>query len=405
MLFPARNKKLHFLLIFMLFAMMTVWMTIYINQTAENYDGVRPMLSHVSLPTRRYLQGFIANENDFNDYMSKFRRSMAEERIVNNHSFRYILQPKNLCSNGMFLVTYVHSAPTNNKRRMIIRNTWGNPANVQKENVKIKVFFVIGVSLKPLVNEAIQFESERYGDVLQEDFLDSYHNLTYKGIAALKYISHNCRNVPYVLKTDDDIFVNIFSLIHHLQTISAPKHVDTTGRNPTRVSHKEQFLLCLAWSNMKVMRTVKSKWYVSKEDWHDDVFPTYCSGSAFVLSRDVAVKIYNASLYTPPFWIDDLYITGLLPLRLGLHHVQFSKRYELQFSKFEESYKKNPNQETYIFSHENNLNSIQRLWNRITLRKGMMLENKLWFYLNVVTLILRYIECVKIIGLLYQTQV
>ena len=35
------------------------------------------------------------------------------------------------------------------------------------------------------------------------------------------------------------------------------------------------------------------------------------------MTTDVAKALYNASFYVPFFWIDDLYITGLLPRHVG----------------------------------------------------------------------------------------
>ncbi len=36
----------------------------------------------------------------------------------------------------------------------------------------------------------------------------------------MKWISMYCKNVKFILKTDDDIIVNTFSLLHHLKTMS-----------------------------------------------------------------------------------------------------------------------------------------------------------------------------------------
>ena len=49
------------------------------------------------------------------------------------HPFMYTMVPRNVCEDegvNLLLLIYVHSAPFNHKRRMLIRNTWGNPYNV-----------------------------------------------------------------------------------------------------------------------------------------------------------------------------------------------------------------------------------------------------------------------------------
>jgi len=68
-------------------------------------------------------------------------------------------------------------------------------------------------------------EVTSFGDILEEDYLDTYHNLTLKSISILKWVNLTCftgnlTSMPYhVLKVDDDVFVNIerlFSVIHDM---------------------------------------------------------------------------------------------------------------------------------------------------------------------------------------------
>ena len=56
----------------------------------------------------------------------------------------------------------------------------------------------------------------------------------------------------------------------------------------------------------------KGKWGITKEEYSDDVYPNYCSGSAFLMSIDAAISMHRASYYVPFFWVDDFYLTGLL---------------------------------------------------------------------------------------------
>ena len=101
---------------------------------------------------------------------------------------------------------------------------------------------MIGKSLDKNIMKAIEYENELYQDVVQEDFIDAYKNLTYKGIMALKWISTYCPHTKYVLKVDDDIVVNTFTLLNHL------KFLDKHDPN------KHGTILCLLWHAMGVMR-------------------------------------------------------------------------------------------------------------------------------------------------------
>ncbi len=73
-------------------------------------------------------------------YWNAFKKSLEMEQVINPHVFEDTLHPGNICSGSdVFLLVYVHSAPENHKRRMIIRNTWGNPYNIPL--LKLKVHF------------------------------------------------------------------------------------------------------------------------------------------------------------------------------------------------------------------------------------------------------------------------
>jgi len=63
-----------------------------------------------------------------------------------------------------------------------------------------------------LIQSNLTQESQTYGDILQESFLDSYANLTLKSVMLLKWFSRECNKIPYVLKTDDDMYINLKQL-------------------------------------------------------------------------------------------------------------------------------------------------------------------------------------------------
>src|SRR6218665_2659813 len=105
---------------------------------------------------------------------------------------------------------------------------------------------------------------------------------------------------------------------------------------------------------------------VTKEEWKEEYYPTYCSGSAFILSTDVAEKLYKVSYHVPFFWVDDFYITGLLPLKAGnITHKQFLSTYVLNGDRLEELFT-GPSWYLYIFSHLHDLDRIQAVWQKMS---------------------------------------
>ena len=77
----------------------------------------------------------------------------------------------------------VHSAVNSSERRNLIRRTWA------KEQITLptKVIFLIGISFSDSDKNDILKESIQNQDLLQEDFIDTYNNLTLKSMFMLKY--------------------------------------------------------------------------------------------------------------------------------------------------------------------------------------------------------------------------
>jgi hypothetical protein len=280
---------------------------------------------------------------------------MRHSRPRNPHPFKYVINPQDVCSGDVFLLVYVHSAPSHFKQRMAIRETWGNSNNFP--GVAVKVVFLCGIIPSKegsAVQDALSLEADTYGDIVQENFIDSYRNLTYKGIMGLKWITQYCRNARFLLKSDDDIFINMFSLVTHLKRIESQR-----GR-PVR-----KLLLCLVWYHMKVMRDTHSKWYLSPTEYPDDYFPTYCSGSAFILSTDVAAAMFDASFKVPFFWVDDFYVTGLLAREVGVTHENFNSVYMLSPSAFLQKFTEPNTWLTLVIGHCHKINQLKIVWNNV----------------------------------------
>jgi hypothetical protein len=66
---------------------------------------------------------------------------------------------------------------------------------------------------------SLESENDRHHDLLQGSFRDTYRNMTYKHVMALKWVLYFCPGVRYVLKTDDDTFVNTPVLIRALAQV------------------------------------------------------------------------------------------------------------------------------------------------------------------------------------------
>ena len=122
------------------------------------------------------------------------------------------------------------------------------------------MIFILGKSPKHLESE-ITTEATRFDDMVQEDFADTFVNLTLKATFMLKWITSNhCLNTAkFLFKADDDTFVNpqqlwaSLGIIHILR-----KHIVGRGEWPwSKMVHTklkfEPFWIGLfkAWPNSR----------------------------------------------------------------------------------------------------------------------------------------------------------
>ena len=270
--------------------------------------------------------------------------------ILNPHSFRYLLNPKNIClGKDVFVITLVHSASENTMKRIAIRNTWGKRKYIF--NKTVEVVFILGQAANSKMMSSVKKESDLYGDIVQEDFVETYRNLTYKAMAGLKWVSAFCRHAVYVLKTDDDVFVNTEGLWNYIKQTVEPSH----GRT--------DIILCYLMDNRNVFRSKFAKWFVNKEKYSAEYYKPYCMGMAYVMSCDVTIRLYQLSFTTPFFWIDDYYVTGLLAYKLNVTHLRYNSAYHMRpFDKSKDNH--------YTFYFAPSVATLFALWNDVMLKES-----------------------------------
>ena len=91
----------------------------------------------------------------------------------------------------------------------IFRSSWGNP---DIPGVVTKLAFFLGRPEDGKKQEKLQEENKKSGDIVQGDFLDTYRNLSYKAIMANLWVSEFCDQAEFVVKTDDDIFIDLYEV-------------------------------------------------------------------------------------------------------------------------------------------------------------------------------------------------
>uniref|UniRef100_A0A8D0EDX6 Hexosyltransferase n=1 Tax=Salvator merianae TaxID=96440 RepID=A0A8D0EDX6_SALMN len=198
-----------------------------------------------------------------------------------------------------FLIILVTSAHDQAKARMAIRETWGKEKLVA--NKRIVTYFLMGMTWGHAVEDSLQDESLKYGDIMQKDFIDAYYNLTLKTMMGIEWIHKFCPQSSFVMKTDSDMFVNTNYLVKLL----------------LKRNRNSNFVTGFLKPNERPIRNIFSKWYVSKWEYPGDTYPPFCSGTGYVFSTDVASQIHNIFVEVPFVKLEDVFI-GLCLAKLKI---------------------------------------------------------------------------------------
>ncbi|CAG5118353.1 unnamed protein product [Candidula unifasciata] len=214
--------------------------------------------------------------------------------VINEHTYGYLNKPKDACTNKRLdLLVAVVSLTINFDRRRLARQ-----AQETVPSGKIIYLFFLGKS--PYMNELqhrVDEEAKKYGDIVQEDFVDSERNLSLKSVSILRWVTDSCSDVKFVIKKDDDIRLNIDTALKSL-------------------SFKETEFKHFVMGNSKYLiegpiRDEISKYYTSFSEYGEAFFPLFVHGPAYGFPGRTAVMLYQMSLRTKLFWLEDVYITGI----------------------------------------------------------------------------------------------
>ena len=120
--------------------------------------------------------------------------------------FPVLISPPEICqpNNSVDVLILIAAGIEQRYERDTVRQTWLTLAG---EN--IDYVFVVGTSTSRSYQQKLIQESSRHKDILQNDFVDSYRNLTIKTLAGLKFAVKNCPQIEFVFKMDTDTLVNL----------------------------------------------------------------------------------------------------------------------------------------------------------------------------------------------------
>ena len=243
--------------------------------------------------------------------------------LVNNFSSSYIYNRQNVCGlatpgvglpvhRDVHLLFVIPSAPGNARRRDKVRASGlysyaKNPAN------KAAVLFFIGAP-DPLKNSSasiqlgIDSEVRLHQDIVQLEFTDVYKNILVKAVSMLRWAAEFCSSAKYVIRTDDDVRINVTKLVKAVQEVGG---------------QKDNFILAGYLAvNYWVFRDKNSKYFISKKEYPHAKWPPFALGGLIGYPLKTVRLLYEATLRVKRVWLDDVFVTGICAKKVGAVLVQ-----------------------------------------------------------------------------------
>jgi beta-1,3-galactosyltransferase 1 len=246
-----------------------------------------------------------------------FKVSDIDSGILSRRRVDYVINVRDKCLvQTPFILIVVHSKWSHKEQRDLIRQTWAGITSYRGH--VIRTVFLLArpgdqseIIKRTITQNDILLERQKFDDIIQGDFIDDYRNLTRKHLMGYHWILSHCNRANFIVKVDDDTLVNTFRLVNYLTS------TDNT------LLRKKDHIYCSAFVNQGPRRDKTDRWYVDKVEYPHDKYPTYCEGFAYITTTQTVFRIYNASLYTPFYWIDDVFVTGILAKIADIGHKQF----------------------------------------------------------------------------------
>jgi hypothetical protein len=191
-----------------------------------------------------------------------------------------------ICKTNDILLIYILSTAKNFQRREAIRRTWARKKDYQQLNETCFIF-IVGLSTndsKLPYHGDIQREAAIYGDIVQLNIKETYQNVVYKEVGALKWSYIYASQIPFLFKTDDDLVLDslllsdiVKFLIHNRtdHSIYLQKHQEMK-KFVEEMSDVDRYTL-FKGKDFRIVGTRRSgKFGIHHLAWNHEFLPPYC---------------------------------------------------------------------------------------------------------------------------------
>ncbi|XP_060069817.1 uncharacterized protein LOC132549866 [Ylistrum balloti] len=257
----------------------------------RNYENIGKEQSQASkkLENKNEITGWFQRKPTEKYISGKFHPILVKPSLISN----------SVCKNSTVdILIYSLSSWNNFHQRIAMRESWAGTNTFT--DIQIKTVFFLGRPPTAADQTQIESENEKYGDIVEGDFLDGRTKISMKSLLALQWINDNCLHAKYIIKADDDMFVNIFYVIEFAVS---------------EIFTENKVIMCHVRPNNTnvIVRNRNSRWYIPDNILPGQkTFPTTCFANMILFTADLVPEMYRASFSVPYCTVDDVYIFGML---------------------------------------------------------------------------------------------
>lgn len=171
----------------------------------------------------------------------------------------------------------IPSAPIMAERRLTVRNTWMQYKVLKVLRCVEAKFFVGGHEMTPAARTLVQWEADKYNDMVLLPMKDAYHVLTNKTLTMMQWVAANSR-ADWFMKMDDDSFPHLENVMRYLKGYGLPRY-----------AYSGSFL----WDHPVLH---DGKW-AEKSEYKENKYPPYAVGAGYMLSHKLVKRFVREVYY------------------------------------------------------------------------------------------------------------
>ena len=208
-------------------------------------------------------------------------------------TFQFTVTSPNICkgtnSSSIDLLILIFTTHANQENRNAIRMSWAS-LSMNNTSPNFRYVFLFGYS-NSKSEKKLMDENSIYQDMALQTFKDTYRNLTLKTMMGFEWYAQFCNQAKFIMKTDNDVYVNVTNILRLIKRPDLKKKV---------------FGNCVY-----IKRTVRgrSKWSATRWEYPNKTYPGFCSGTAYIMSAEIANNLRRISPHIPFFFLEDIYVS------------------------------------------------------------------------------------------------